>query len=237
MTPDDLNIIPRIEQIGSADIDGYAVDFNSAVIGSPYITSTGYLPTIEEAVRVAGVILFVIDVLALATLHAHPDVAGSWADPEGEALQSWATIVSAAREGGSEDGDPVVEERYDRDDDRFTLDINLHGFTLTDEESECLQAVVDEANQRLHRLFSEEGIVVTIARRADAVDLTCSRPYRRERLGRHTSIGLRHTALNASDEAIIRAVYGDQHIFDAGPPPVVEVEAIGDARYRVKVTA
>lgn len=250
MTPDELDIIPRIMAIGTdleATPDGYCVDFNSSMVGDPYITGTGYLPTIEDAAKVAGTILFVIDVLGLATAQLNPNLTGDTGDPDGEALQSWATIISAARENGNEDGEPLVEEHYDREGDTFTLDINVHGFSLTAEERECLEAVVEEANQRRHRLFTEEGVIVTVERHTifgeRYVDVNCGRPSRRERLGSWSSIGSGQNALDASDEDIIRAVYGDQSIFDTGPAPIVTVEPIGptwvhgrqDPGYRVKV--
>ncbi len=107
-----------------------------------------------------------------------------------------------------------------------------------------LDAVVEEASQRRHRLFTEEGIIVDVHRhsftmpggRGDVVDVICRRPQRQTRLDRGTLVN-RMSAPDATDEAIIRAVYGDQHIFDTGPPPVVEVENLGDCKYRVKVTS
>lgn len=103
-----------------------------------------------------------------------------------------------------------------------------------------MKAVVEEANQRRHRLFTEEGIIASIERHTfgteSVVDVICRRPYRHERLGSYTTVNGKN-ALDATDEAIIGAVYGDQHIFDTGPPPVVEVESLGDCKYRVKVTS
>lgn len=257
MTPDELttSIRERIRQLGDGVGDtegrsGFAVDFYNAVLADPDLEGTGFFPTIEEAMEAAGRILFVIDILALAALHDEPDIAESWPDPEGEAVGSWATIVSAARKGGDENGDPEVEERYDREGDQLNLN-DVPGLDLTAEEITFLEQVVAEAEQRREHLFTEEGIFVAVRRfspvqggRSAAVDVICRRPERHTRLGRETTVNGKN-ALEATDEEIIRAVYGDQSIFDTGPAPVVTVTPtsyripghghMNDATYRVTV--
>lgn len=231
MTADELtaSIRRRIQMLGGAD-DGFGVDFHNAVLADPYLEGTGFFPTIEAAREAAGRILFVIDILALAALHDEPAIAESWPDPEGEAVDSWATIVSSARRGGNENADPEVEERYDREGDQFNLNMPIPGINLTAEEITFLEQVMAEAERRREHLFAEEGIYVTVKRfsiptrggRNHVVDVICRRPRRQTRMGRGTTIN-GTSVFDATDEAIIRAVYGDQHVFDTGPAPVVTV--------------
>lgn len=92
----------------------FAVDFNNSVLGDPYVDGTGYLPSREEAERVADEILPKLTELAEADLRDQgltPDD-GEWGRWTHTDPRSYAYIISEARRGADPGDDPVVEEMY-----------------------------------------------------------------------------------------------------------------------------
>jgi len=109
------DIFTRIRTLGGTAEEcpqGYAADFNNAIIGDPYLEGTGYFPDHETAAGVAAILIPMLDALARESLAADPDLGSCWTDPEGECA-SWAYIVSAERDEGD---DPVIEEMFFGDD-------------------------------------------------------------------------------------------------------------------------
>lgn len=112
-----------IESFGTHDgdevgDDAFAVDFDNAIIGDPYITGTGFLPNRETAEAVANVLLPIISAVAVGYVEANPGHEFGWTDPMSEAERSYCYLISKARKGWGGDpqaGDPVVEEIYEGD--------------------------------------------------------------------------------------------------------------------------
>lgn len=135
-------LIDLVEGLGVPEShDGYAVEFNNVMLGSPHITDTGYLPDKETAEGVAAVLLPVFDVFGAQALTEHPELGECWTHPESEATSSWARIVSAARQPFGDDpegGDPVYEEEY-HGDAWFNAGVALG--MLSDDERRVLDKV------------------------------------------------------------------------------------------------
>lgn len=104
----------QIEDPDWANGTHYAVDFNNAVLGDPYLDGTGYLTSREEAEAVANEILPLLNAEAEAELRRQgmEPGDGEWGRWTHTDPVSYATIISEARKEGDENGDPVVEENY-----------------------------------------------------------------------------------------------------------------------------
>lgn len=123
--------------------EGYAVELNNGILADPYLFGTGgFLPSREDAETLAALTLPMLDALAVAALIADPDLGLGWTHPEQVAQESYATIVSAAREPYGQDprgGDPVYEETYHGD--VWLVAGAAVPFTLRDDELERLERV------------------------------------------------------------------------------------------------
>ena len=93
--------------------ESYAVEFNSPILGNPYLEGTGWLPDRETAEGVASIIIPALDDLARARVAGEPKENSCWVDPETEAENNYATLVSAKRDPN---GEPAVEEAFFGDD-------------------------------------------------------------------------------------------------------------------------
>ena len=113
---DDLCVEIRAMGLPSSRDDApngsYSIDFNNAIVGSPFLEGTGWYPDLESAQHAADLVLTRINECAIRHLVMNPIDGESWSDPEKEALSSWATIVSAEDADGLRDGDPLYEEEY-----------------------------------------------------------------------------------------------------------------------------
>lgn len=98
-----------VRNLGATDEEcpnGFAVDLNSSLLGSPYWEGTGFFADRETAEGVAAILVAALDDLG--------EVAAEVLDSEDDEVQvdTWAYIISAER---NEVEEPVVEEMYEGD--------------------------------------------------------------------------------------------------------------------------
>lgn len=106
-----LELQTQVEKVGEIADTGFAVDFDSPLLGSPYLYGTGFLPTLELAQDVASVVIERLTLLAAIAVKLQPDEYDGWADPEHE-IRAYCRIVSAERD---EIDEPTYEETFHGD--------------------------------------------------------------------------------------------------------------------------
>jgi len=106
-----VDVIDAIGALGAGKEEhpeGYSLDFGNIMLGSPYVTSTGYLPDRETAEGVAALVIPLLDRMAQTALRHNPSLGDCRTHPEDD-TGTWCTVVSAQSDEG---GAPVTVYDY-----------------------------------------------------------------------------------------------------------------------------